>query len=435
MSHRQRKSVALFGVPFDNVTMREAVDLIEKQIDERGFHQVATANLDFVMNAISDKALQRSLCGCDLIVPDGMPIVWASHLMGTKLKERIAGVDLIPHLAELSCRRGYGIYLLGASEDNSRRAAELLVQRFPGLRIVGRHSPPVAPIGKMDHDSILARIERARPDILLVAMGHPKQEQWLAANRHRLNVPLCMGIGGSLDIIAGTLSRAPVWMQTTGLEWFFRFCQEPTRLGRRYGKDAYGLIRHLPPQFAATAIQPRRASVPAITVWKLVNARVISIDGDLTTSLLAELDAHIALAIHEERHVILDLAKAAYIGPDAIASLLHSAIELNGNNRQLLLAEIPNHLRRVLDSAQLKHCFVTSPSVPDAVYRINKDESRLPSELVAMSGHASVARSVHVQVEMLKDFCERIIAVSHSPQFLFDPRSGATTSQSTVGIS
>jgi len=123
--------------------MHEAVGLIEQKIDEPGFHQVATANVDFLMHAIHDKAVQEALCSCDLIVPDGMPIVWASRMMGARLKERVAGVDLIPHLAELCARRGYGMYLLGASEQSSSRAVGILEKRFPALRIVGRESPPM----------------------------------------------------------------------------------------------------------------------------------------------------------------------------------------------------------------------------------------------------------------------------------------------------
>ena len=179
MAYRNRRSVAVLGVPFDNVTMHEAMDLIEEKIEEQGFHQVATANVDFIVNAIHDESLQEMLCSCDLVVPDGMPIVWASRLMGSKLKERVSGVDLIPRLAELASKRRYGIYLLGATERSSRRASEVLKKRFPKLRIVGRHCPPVSPLAEMDHDAILRRIERAQPDILLVAMGHPKQEQWL----------------------------------------------------------------------------------------------------------------------------------------------------------------------------------------------------------------------------------------------------------------
>jgi N-acetylglucosaminyldiphosphoundecaprenol N-acetyl-beta-D-mannosaminyltransferase len=425
MTHRRRDSVAVLGVPFDNVNMREAVDLIEKQIDERSFHQVATANLDFLIHAINDSSIQRALCSCDLIIPDGMPIVWASRLMGVSLKERIAGVDLIPHLAELSCRRGYGIYLLGAGEENSRRAAEILGERFPGLRIVGRHCPAVAPIDQMDHAGILARIERAKPDILLVALGHPKQEQWLALNRHRLNVPLCMGIGGSLDLIAGKVSRAPSWMQTSGLEWFYRVCQEPGRLGHRYCHDAYGLFRHLPGQLAFSAIQPRGASTSSIQSWKLGNASIISVSGNLLGLVLQELDEHLLHASEQDCHVVLDLAKTAYLGPEALASLVHLSITLSRSNRLLLLAEMPTHLVRVFRTARLKHCFLIAPSVSDAVYRINRGESRLPSELVSLNA-SPAGRAVHVQVEMLKDFCERIIAAGQASQFLFNSRSPAT---------
>ncbi len=130
MSYRNRRSVAVLGVPFDNVTMHEAMDLIEEKIEEQGFHQVATANVDFIVNAIHDQSLQEMLCSCDLVVPDGMPIVWASRLMGSRLKERVSGVDLIPRLAELASKRRYGIYLLGASENSSRRASEVLKKRL-----------------------------------------------------------------------------------------------------------------------------------------------------------------------------------------------------------------------------------------------------------------------------------------------------------------
>jgi N-acetylglucosaminyldiphosphoundecaprenol N-acetyl-beta-D-mannosaminyltransferase len=426
MSHRHRASVAVLGVPFDNVTMLEAVDLIEKQIEERGFHQVATANLDFLIHSIHDKVLQNFLCACDLVVPDGMPIVWASRLMGTRLKERIAGVDLIPHLAELSCRRGYGVYLLGASEKNSSKAAEVLKRRFPDLRIVGRYSPPLAPIEKMDHEDILARLDRVKPDILLVAMGHPKQEQWLAMNRHRLKVPLCMGIGGSLDLIAGTISRAPLWMQTSGLEWFYRTWQEPGRLGGRYCKDAYGLFRYLPGQLASSAIQPRKPLHSAVQVWRLANTSIISVSGNLLGTLPEGLNEHLLYAYDEGFHAVVDLSKAAYLGPDSLASLLHAAVAMNSDRRQLVLAEMPAHLQRVLRAARLMRSFLTAPTVGDAVYRIGRGESRVPCEAVPFSGPTVTARSIQVRVELLKDFCERIIAAGQASQFLFGSHSTAT---------
>ena len=278
----------------------------------------------------------------------------------------------------------------------------------------------------MDHEGILARLERAKPDILLVAMGHPKQEQWLALNRHRLKVPLCMGVGGSLDLMAGTFSRAPVWMQTSGLEWFYRACQEPGRLGGRYCKDAYGLFRHLPGQLACTAVQPRKPLHSAVQVWKLHNTAIISVIGNLIGTLPQELDEHLLCAYDEELDVIVDLAKAAYLGPDSLASLLHMAVAMNNNHRRLFLAEMPVHLQRVLKAARLMHCFLTAPTVGDAVYRVERGDGRLPSELAAFTGPGPATRPVHVQVELLKDFCERIIAAGQASQFLFGPHSPAT---------
>ena len=235
-----------------------------------------------------------------------------------------------------------------------------------------------------------------------------------------------MGVGGSLDLMAGTFSRAPVWMQTSGLEWFYRACQEPGRLGGRYCKDAYGLFRHLPGQLASTAIQPRKPLHSAVQVWKLHNTAIISITGNLIGTLAQELDEHLFCAYDEDLNVIVDLAKAAYLGPDSLASLLHAAIEMSKNRRQLLLAEMPAHLQRVLKAARLMHCFVTAPTVGDAVYRVDRGEGRLQSELVGFTGPAAPARSIHVQVELLKDFCERIIAAGQASQFLFGTHSPAT---------
>ena len=375
-----RSSVAVLGVPFDNVTMHEAVEMIEEKIEERGFHQVATANVDFVINAIHDPSLQELLCSCDLIVADGMPIVWASRMMGTKLKERVSGVDLVPHLAALASSRSYGIYLLGASERSSQRAAEVLQERFPRLRIVGRYSPPVSSLADMDHEEILGRIERARPDILLVAMGHPKQERWLAMHRHRLNVPLCMGVGASLDFLAGEAQRAPMWMQTAGLEWLYRAAREPRRLAQRYLADAYGLARHLPAQMAANAIQPRRVLAPTIETARRGNVSVISVLGDLTGSSLAELEEHIFRAYEADRHIVLGLESTTHFGLDSLGPLVHLAKMMKAGKRQLWLAGAPSHGVRLLHASRMSRYFVSAPSVEDAIYRIRRAEIRSAPE-------------------------------------------------------
>jgi N-acetylglucosaminyldiphosphoundecaprenol N-acetyl-beta-D-mannosaminyltransferase len=353
-----------------------------------------------------------------------MPIVWASRLMGSRLKERVSGVDLVPRLAELSARRGYGIYLLGASEKSSRRAAEVLQQRFPALRIVGRHAPPVSRLADMDHEEILSRIELAQPDILLVAMGHPKQEQWLAMHRHRLKVPLCMGVGASLDFIAGAVSRAPVWMQTSGLEWLHRAAQEPRRLAQRYFNDACGLARHLPAQVAANAMQPRRATNSSVQTHRQGNVSVISVSGDLTGSSLIDFEGQLGRAFVDDCHIVLDLTQTAYIGLDSVGFLVHLAKLMKRHRRQLWLTSIPPHVLRVFRAARMNHYFGSTSSVSDAVYRINKSENRLASEAITLHKANSPGRDLHVQVEMLKDLCRRIISLSQNTRLSTDrPRT------------
>jgi N-acetylglucosaminyldiphosphoundecaprenol N-acetyl-beta-D-mannosaminyltransferase len=414
MPNWNRRSVAVLGVPFDNVTMREAMDVIEEQIDERGFHQVATANVDFVIHAMRDRSLQETLCSCDLVVPDGMPIVWASRLMGAKLKERVSGIDLIPRLAELAARRSYGIYLLGASERNSQRAAEELKSRFPKLRIVGRYSPPVTSLAEMDHEAILRRIEEAEPDVLLVAMGHPKQEQWLAMHRHRLKVPLCMGVGASLDFLAGDVLRAPLWMQSAGLEWLYRAAQEPRRLSQRYLTDAYGLARHLPWQVAASAIQPRRGGHAEVLTDRLGTAFVVSIVGSLTGALITEFEQQMWRAYREDRHVVLYLARTAYFGPDSLGFLVRLAKKMRSRNRQLWLTAAPRHVTRVFRAGRMNRYFRNASTVSDAIYRVTKSETHSTPEAIPRGSFSRSARDIQVQTELLKDFCRRIVFFSQA---------------------
>jgi N-acetylglucosaminyldiphosphoundecaprenol N-acetyl-beta-D-mannosaminyltransferase len=429
MADWNRRSVAVLGVPFDNVTMREALDVIEEKIEERGFHQVATANLDFAINAIHDQSLQEMLCSCDLIVPDGMPIVWASRLIGAKLKERVSGIDLIPCLVELASRRHYGIYLLGASERSSRRAAEVLKKRFPKLHIVGRDTPPLTSLSEMDHEGILRRIEQAQPDVLLVAMGHPKQERWLAMHRHRLKVPLCMGVGASLDFLAGEFSRAPLWMQTAGLEWLYRAAQEPRRLARRYLVDAYGLARHLPAQVAANVIQPRRGKNPTVLTDRQGNASVISISGNLSGSLVTEFEQQLEEACQEDRHIVLDLAKTTYFGLDSLGLLVHLAKKMNDRARQLWLTAPPPHVIRVFRAARMHGYFGTTSTVGDALYRVRKSETPLASQTIVVHSFTSPARDKHVQVEMLKDLCRKIVFFSQATKL--GPGRPSTSSSAT----
>ena len=232
-----RLPIAMVGVVFDNVTLTEALARLNAMVASRQPHYVVTANVDFLVRARRDAELRRILLDAHLVLCDGTPLVWASRLLGNPLPERVAGSDLVPHLLELAARQGHRLFFLGASPEANTLAITNARKRLPGINIVGGYSPPFRGLADLDHAEICQRIQTARPDIVLVAFGCPKAEKWMAMNYRSLGVPLMIGVGGTLDFLAGRLKRAPLWMQRAGLEWAFRLAQEPRRLAGRYASD------------------------------------------------------------------------------------------------------------------------------------------------------------------------------------------------------
>lgn len=240
LARAERKSAApisILGVPFDHVTMRQAIAAIEDMIASGEPHYLATANVDFLVQALEDQELRRILLHADMVLCDGTPLVWVSRWLGNPLPERVAGADLAPELLSVAADKGYRIFFLGGKPDVAARAVERLKTRHPEIKIAGSYSPPFAPLEKMDHEEIRERIRAARPDILLVSFGCPKAEKWISLNYQSIEVPVSMGVGATIDFLAGEVKRAPAWMQRAGLEWVFRFLQEPGRLGPRYARD------------------------------------------------------------------------------------------------------------------------------------------------------------------------------------------------------
>lgn len=239
------RTVVILGVPFHDVTMAETLAHIDALVAARRPRYLATANLDFAALASQDVELQRILLEAHLVLCDGTPLVWASRWLGAPLRERVAGSDLMPVLAAHAAKSGHRLFLLGADEATLAEASARLQAANPGLVIAGAYSPPVAKLLELDHEGILQRIHAARPDILLVAFGCPKQEKWIYMNLPRLNVPVAIGVGGTFDMIAGRVRRAPVWMRRCGLEWTVRLAQEPRRLFNRYLLDLLFFVRAL----------------------------------------------------------------------------------------------------------------------------------------------------------------------------------------------
>jgi len=298
MKRTLKHPIAVLGLPLDSLTADGAVDAIECLIQSGATHQIATANLDFWLNSLSDRHLHRIIAGCSLVLPDGMPLVWVSKLLGCPLAERVTGVDLVPRLAELSARKGYRLFLLGGKGNVADRAKQLLEERFPGVQIVGTYAPSEEQMEQHDHTEILERIHAAKPEILLVALGNPKQEKWIWMHRKRLGVPVAMGVGGSFEILVGDVWRAPEWIQRCGLEWAMRFVQEPSRLGPRYFRDFLGLGRRLPLTLLAGWMQ--RPYLGASHVTTVTSPQVMHVyvhgklSGEIAPGLLATARTSIA---------------------------------------------------------------------------------------------------------------------------------------------
>ena len=224
--------VLLMGCQVDNLTMEETLGKVEEFRASGQPHQHVVVNVDKLVKASRDPGLQRIINDCALVNADGMPVVWAARLLGKPLKERVAGIDLFEALMRRAGERGWRVFLLGAREEVVSAVAELYARRYPRLVLAGYRNGYWS--GEEEEAAVAAQIGASRADLLFVAISSPKKEQFLGKYQGYMRVPFAMGVGGSFDVVIGKVKRAPRWMQKSGLEWFYRFLQEPRRMFRRY---------------------------------------------------------------------------------------------------------------------------------------------------------------------------------------------------------
>lgn len=253
----------VLGLPFSPITAKGALDRCVEFVESRQPHHIVTANVDFLARSESDAEARNLIFEADEVFCDGMPLVWASRWFGqgNSLPERVTGSDLVPALLKRCAAEGHSVFFLGSDEGTMSRLKTKLDEELPDLEIAGALSPPVGPIESWDNELIVKTIRTARPDVLLVAVGFPKQDRWIRQYRERVQVPLMVGVGASLDFIAGKQIRAPRWMQRTGLEWLWRMGTDPGRLVRRYGNDARMLA-------GALVRQLRFSILHRLPVWR-----------------------------------------------------------------------------------------------------------------------------------------------------------------------
>ncbi len=235
MSHSR---VNIGHVLIDNVTMEDTLRRIEEFIHRGEPCYITNPNVDIIVRYNRDSEFAQYYNEGALCVADGVPILWAAKFLGTPLQEKVSGSDLVPKVCEMANRKGYKLFFLGGRTGAAQAAQEVLQKTLTSLKVVGLYSPPLGfENDPVELEKISQMIKDAKPDILFVGLGAPKQERWIKKYHKSLRVPVSMGVGVTFEFIAGIVKRAPKWMQKVGLEWFWRLCMEPGRLWKRYLVD------------------------------------------------------------------------------------------------------------------------------------------------------------------------------------------------------
>lgn len=223
--------IKILGTYVDSLTMEETIFEVKKIIENRKCIQHVVVNASKVNLMQRDRALRNIVNSCPLINADGYSILWAAKKLGYCLPERVAGIDLFQNLVEVSAKEGYRVFFFGAKEETVKKVVNIYKNKYPDLKIAGFRN---GYFNEVESRNIAEYIRNSKADILFVAFSSPNKEYWINKYLDFMEVPFCMGVGGSFDVVAGLTKRAPKWMQKCGLEWFYRFMQEPIRMFRRY---------------------------------------------------------------------------------------------------------------------------------------------------------------------------------------------------------
>lgn len=234
----------LLNTYVNNVDMQETIRAIEGMIEEKRKSYIVAINVDVVMKIEQDAYLKKITDEADIVLVDGKPLVWIAKWHKNPVKAKISGSDLVPLLCETAAEKGYTIFILGGKEGVADQAKAKLEKDLPGIRIVGTYAPPVGfEKDAQELDKINRMITQSHPDLLIACFGCPKQEKWIYENYSKYDATVSVCAGATVDFLAGNVNRAPKWMSDHGLEWFYRFTQEPKRLFKRYFVDDVKILK------------------------------------------------------------------------------------------------------------------------------------------------------------------------------------------------
>lgn len=230
----------------NNVTMDETIENIEYIIQNKKKSYIVPINVDVLMKIENDEKLKRIIDEADMVLVDGKPLIWISKIKKNQIKEKVSGSDLVPKLCEISNKNGYSIFIIGGKEGVAKAAKQKLEEKYSNINIVGTYSPPFGFENDQEElNKINKMISSVKPDLLFACFGCPKQEKWIYDNYNKYEATVSICAGATVDFLAENIKRAPKWMSDCGLEWFYRFLQEPKRLFRRYFIDDIKIIKLL----------------------------------------------------------------------------------------------------------------------------------------------------------------------------------------------
>lgn len=232
------KKIKLLNTYVNNVSMQETTDAIEEMIKADKKSYVVAVNVDVIMKIEQDALLKELTDKADMVLVDGKPLIWISKIHKKPIKAKISGSDLVPSLCEIAAENGYTLYILGGADGIAEKAKKKLEENLPGIKIVGTYAPPFGfEKDEKEIEKINSMISEAHPDLLITCFGCPKQEKFIYQNIEKYDAKVSICAGATVDFLAGNVKRAPKWMSDHGLEWFYRFLQEPKRMFKRYFID------------------------------------------------------------------------------------------------------------------------------------------------------------------------------------------------------
>jgi N-acetylglucosaminyldiphosphoundecaprenol N-acetyl-beta-D-mannosaminyltransferase len=234
--NRSSSEFRILGIPISLLDLDAVINQMEGWIAQRDGspHYIVCADSRLVMECRRDPLLMKAVESADLVLPDGMPLVWLARIRGRKQENRITGSDILLNFCKRAQRMGYTNFFYGGAQEVPAKLAQRLQEKLPGLQVVGTHSPPFRLLTPDENQDVSMMIEKASPDVLWIGLQCPKQEKWIYKRKDQLSVPVVVCIGAAFDFCSGTIRRAPDWMQRYGLEWLHRLLQEPSRLWYRY---------------------------------------------------------------------------------------------------------------------------------------------------------------------------------------------------------